>query len=269
MKVYVALLSLFATGAAPKPRAGYEFFARTHAEGNLSRAVSMADSAVHGWAAGQAARIEITESRNPVLPVGALLLTTDGGLTAVIVSPRDRKARSWNVGAPGSRETPDRDAAMTTGSRVRNLKIEKLVDEPGSKLSGFATRHFRFRLSYVLSVDVMGDVTETSTTRVDELWTAPDVNLPGTSIWLRRDPPGTGDPESDRRIAAAYAPASGMLVKRVTASTLSGPSGETQSTKTVWEVSKLRTAAIPPGTFEPPAAALAGARKNQPKGEKP
>lgn len=255
MILCVALIRLASTGVAAARPAGYEFFARTHAEGSLSAAVSMADSAVHGWAEGPAARVEITDSRNPMLPRGALLFTHDGGLTAVVVRPgAGAKPSPWNVGRPGFREPPDRDSAMTAGTKVRNLKIEKLADEPGGTMNGFATRHFRFRVAYDLSVELMGDVTETSTIRLDDLWTAPDLKLPGISIWIRRDSPGTGDPQSDQRIADAYAPASGTVMKRVTASTLSGPSGLAQTTKTTWEVTNLHPAAISPGLFEPPAA---------------
>ena len=244
------LLPLFALPLAAAPAGGFRFRASTHAEGTASAAISMADIEVAGRVDGSKARIEIEKSRNPLLPQGSILLTPDGGKTFSLLDPAKKTSAAWTP--------PDRarGAAASRSSMVRvrfeSPEVRKLEEKPGEKIAGYATKYSRFRISYVAAVDVMGSEQKTATTRVEELWTAPDLTDAGFAAWLRKDSSPTGNDELDRRVAAELDAEPGTPLKRVTTTTWKDSSGKDQTVKSTIAVTDLRKEPAPAALFEAP-----------------
>ena len=248
----IFLLPLFALplAAAPAPGGGFRFRATTHAEGTASAAISMADIDVAGRVAGSRARIEIEKSRNPLLPQGSVLLTSDGGRTFALLDPAKKTSAAWTP--------PDRARAAATSRssmvrvRFENPEVRKLEEKPGEKIAGFATKYSRFRISYVAAVDVMGSEQKTATTRVEELWTAADLTDAGFGAWLRKDSSPTGNDELDRRVSAELSSESGTPLKRVTTTTWKDSSGKDQTVKSTIAVTELKKEPAPDAVFQAP-----------------
>lgn len=154
-------------------------------------------------------------------------------------------------------DSPERaggSAAARSIVRVQfeNPDVRKIAESAGKKIAGHATRYFKFRVSYVTAVDVMGSVQKTAMNRVEELWTAPDLTEGGFAAWLRKDSAPTGNDAFDRRIAAELAAAPGTPLKRVTTTTWKDSSGKDQTVKTTVTVSELKKDSPPAELFRPP-----------------
>ncbi len=210
MKRLLAFLLALPFAAAPAIAAGFRFRAATHAEGTASAAISMADTEVTGRVDGARARIEIVNSRNPLLPQGDILLTEDGGKTFSLLDTARRTSAAWT---PPERAGGSAAARSIVRVQFENPDVQKVAESAGEKISGHATRYFKFRVSYVTAVDVMGSVQKTATNRVEELWTAPDLTEAGFAAWLRKDSALTGNDAFDRQIAAALSARAGDAVE--------------------------------------------------------
>ena len=241
--ILLAFLGILARPAA----AGVRFKAGTHSEGSYSRAISLADNKVEGWASGANGRVSILESRNPMLPAGDLLLTRDGGKTVILVSPKSKTFGPWSAGG----------AAGATSSlmalRLENPKVEKLVDEASGRIAGIATRHYRYRTTYALEMQLLDRPKKSSTTRVEDLWLSAEPGDAGLALWLSKEPLKTGDAALDRLLAAEAARLTGFPLKRIVETTVRDDHGAEQTTKTVLEVTEFRTVKIPEAFFALPA----------------
>jgi len=249
MKRLPAFLLALPFAAAPAIAAGFRFRAATHAEGTASAAISMADTDVTGRVDGPRARIEIDKSRNPLLPQGSILLTQDGGKTFLLVDSARKTSAAWT---PPERAGGSAAARSIVRVQFEDPDVRKIAESAGEKLSGHSTKYFKFQVSYVTAVDVMGSVQKTAMNRVEELWTAPDLTEPGFAAWLRKDSATTGNEALDRRIAAALLGAPGTPLKRATTTTWKDSSGKDQTVKTTITVSELKKDAPPPELFRPP-----------------
>ncbi|MGH9444028.1 MAG: hypothetical protein ACRD16_17325 [Thermoanaerobaculia bacterium] len=246
----LACLLVLPLAAAPALASGYRFRATTHAEGTSSAAISMADTVVAGRVDGPDARIEIEKSRNPLLPPGDVLVTRDGGKTFTRIDPARKVSSAWT---PSGLATGRNAAAGSiVAVRFENPEVRKLAESPGEKIGGFSTRYFKLRIAYVTDVDVMGSVTKTATTRVEELWTAPALTDSGFAAWLRKDSASTGNEELDRRISQEISAVPGTPLKRVTTTTWTDPSGKDQTVKTTISVSDLAKMTASPDLFKVP-----------------
>jgi hypothetical protein len=243
--VFLLATTLFAALRTP---AGFTFRASTHAEGTASGAISFADMDVAGRVSGEKARIDIEKSRNPRLPKGDVLVTLDGGKTFRLLDPSARTSSPW---AP-----PERSAAKAAPAvvqvRFENPEVKQTGEGPGGTISGWPTKHYTFRITYVSAVDVMGSVQKTAMTRTEELWTAQTLSDRGFAAWLRKDSAPTGNAVFDGRIEADLSSAPGVPLKRVTTSTWKDAEGKDQMVKTTLVVTELRKAASPEALFHAP-----------------
>jgi hypothetical protein len=71
-------------------------------------------------------------------------------------------------------------AGMAGQMEITDVKLEKTVDEPGESIEGYATRHYRFKSSWAMSMQGMPVKTESST--VEDLWTTTAIDLPATPM---------------------------------------------------------------------------------------
>lgn len=249
MKLRPVFFLVFTFATAAGLAAGYRFRATTHSEGTASAAISMADIQVAGRVDGPKARIEIEKSRNPLLPKGNALLTLDGGKTFALIDPIRKTSTTWSPPERGSGKAP---GASVVQVRLQTPEVQKLAESEGARISGYATKYFKYRVRYVAEVDVMGSVQKTETSRIEELWTAPALTDAGFAAWLRKDAAPTGNGEFDKRIAAALSGATGVPLKRVTTTSWKDASGKEQTVRTTLVVSELMKSPAVAGLFEVP-----------------
>ncbi len=229
--------------------AGFAFRASTHAEGTASGAISMADTEVSGRVSGEKARIEIERSRNPLLPKGDVLTTLDGGKTFRLLDPARKTSSVW---APPERAGAKAASPSVVQVRFENPDVKETDEVAGEKISGWPTKHFTFRITYVTAVDVMGAIQKTAMSRTEELWTAPALTDGGFSAWLRKESAPTGNAAFDRQIEAELSRAPGVPLKRVTTSSWKDADGKDQMVRTTLVVTGIRKAASPDALFRPP-----------------
>lgn len=247
MKNRAPLLLVLLCGVAGSAAAGVRFTATTHSEGSFSKSISLADNKVEGWIEGDNARITILESRNPMLPVGDYLLTRDGARTALRVSPKSRTFAPWSLGgASGS-------TSSVMPLRLKNPKVEKIVDEASGRIHGVATRHYRFRTTYSSEMQLLDTPKKSTTTRLEDLWLSAEPGEAGLALWLSKEPLKSGDGALDRLLAGQAAPLSGFPLKRITQMTVKDDRGAEQTTRTLLEVTEFRKEKVPGSLFVIPA----------------
>jgi len=131
--------------------AGWEYTAVTKAEGGKHS--DMQDTKVHALVDGTKARIEFAESKNPLMGAGTYLLTTDAGKTARLVNPGEKCYSEWDMkkmmGMAGG-------IMGMMNMKVKDQKVEKLLEEKGPSLLGLPTTHYKFRTSYTMEISFMG-----------------------------------------------------------------------------------------------------------------
>ena len=144
------------------------------------------------------------------------------------------------------------DMGPLLGIELSNARLERLPEQEGGAVAGLPTRLYRFRTRYTSRVRVLGIDRTTDTLIEQDIWRTDKLRDPALGVWLRCDPPRTGDARLDQSLAAALSRAPGFPLKVSTAVT-SGPAGEKSVTRATMEVTQLEAAAIPDGGFELPA----------------
>jgi len=133
-------------------------------------------------------------------------------------------------------------------------KVEKLLDEDGGTVVGLPTRHTRYRTSYTMKVKVLGMGNEANVVTEQDIWATDKLQDIALAVWLRSDPPRTGNPQFDKLIAAEVDRTKGFPLKTVTVSTTTQKKGNPTTTRSTMEVTQLDTSAnVAAASFEIPA----------------
>lgn len=248
----VLVFGLAALSALPAA-AGIHYKAVTRIEDPQTKGGS---TVVEGWVAGDKARVEFKESANPMAKAGGWLLTRDGGKTMYMVDPEEKTYAEWDLQAMlGVAGAVMNGMGPLLKIEFSTPKVETLTDEAGPTLLGLPTRHYRYRTSYTTKVRVLGMANEASVVSDQEIWTTDKLSDLALGVWLRNDPPKTGNEQFDKLLAAEMGKTQGFPLKSVTVSTTTQKKGNKQSvSKTTLEVTQLDTNATVPGTsFDIPA----------------
>jgi hypothetical protein len=247
---FTAVLAL----AAAPAFAGIHYKAATRTESAQARGTG--DMQVEGWVAGDKARVEFRESSNPVAKKGAYLITKDGGKTIYIVDPEDKTYAQWDLQAMlGLAGGIMNGMGPLLKLEFTDPKVEKLLDEDGGTLLGLPTRHVRYRTSYAITVKVFGMGNTSDVVSDQDVWATQRLQDAALGVWLRSDPPRTGNEQLDKLIASGRGKMQGFPLKMVTVSTNTDKKkGKQTVTRSTMEVTQLDTAAAVPATsFEIPA----------------
>jgi hypothetical protein len=120
---------------------------------------------------GDNAKIEMVESPdNPFMPPGSYMLMSGGEM--LLVNPAARTFARFDM------SMVEGAAAMAGQMEITDVELEKVVDEPGESIEGYATRHYQFKSSWKMGMQGMPMKTEQST--VEDLWTTTAIDLPAT-----------------------------------------------------------------------------------------
>lgn len=243
------ILSLFAVPAF----AGIHYKSVTKTEDAQTKGNSIE---VEGWVSSGMARVEFKESGNPVAKQGSWLLTKDGGKTIYLVDPEEKTYAEWNLQAMlGLVGSVMEGMGPLLKIEFSDPKVEKLLEEDGGTVAGQPTRHYRFRTSYIMKMRVLGMANEANVVTDQDIWATEKLQDVALGIWLRSDPPRTGNEQFDKLITAEAGKTRGFPLKMVTVSTTTQKKNNKQTvTRSTMEVTQLDTSASVPGSsFEIPA----------------
>lgn len=246
-----ALAGLVALGAAPAARAGLHYKADTSTRPENGKAQM---TKVEAWVDGPRAKVEFVESDQPMLEANDYLLTQDGGKTLYLVNPGEKTYARWDL----------EGMLATFGSVMEGMKglvnldfsdpkVEKLAEESGGTLLGYPTTHYRYRTSYTMTIKVLGMHRENTTETVQDLWTTDALGDSGLGIWLRKEPPATGNEQIDKLITSQMSQIQGFPLKTQSVSKTVGQKGKHETTTTQeMVVTQLDETGVPDSTFEIP-----------------
>ncbi len=220
------------------------------------------------WLEGSSAKIEFLATDNPMIESGSYLLIQDSGKKVFLVNPKRKSYARFDARALGS----GMEAMAGSGFEmtIEDPKMVKLLEEPGLDLLGHPTTHYRFHTTYtsVLSMP-MGMKTTQANDVIEDLWTAPTIEVGGTAQSLSGLGGGAGTPQElfqlERKVKATVV---GLPLKQVTVTETkmrskgsglmgllarrpSGLGGDDRSTTTV-VIKDLVEATLPASTFQIP-----------------
>jgi uncharacterized protein DUF4412 len=243
-------LALAVALAAPAS-AGIHYTAVTNTEDAAGKSARME---VEGWVDGEKAKVLFKNSDNPAAHSGTYLVTRDGGKTLYLVDPEEKTYAEWDLAALlGLAGNILQGMGPLLKFEFSDPKVEKLAEEDGGPLLGLPTRHTRFRTSYTMKMRVFGIGNSADTVSEQEIWSTTRLQDPALGVWLRTDPPRTGNAEFDKLIAAEREKVSGFPLKTVTVNTTTQKKGKQNVTRSTMEVTKLENQAVAGATFEIPA----------------
>ncbi len=246
----LVLLGLAAVALPAQAGIHYTAVTRTSIAGAEDTAPHSSEVQVEGWALGQRARIELHKSDNPAARAGTWLVSRDAGRTLYLIDPAQRSYTPWDL-----RAMLERVGGVLHGMgpllkvNVSDLRVARLPEADGGVVAGLPTRIFRFRISYKTVVNVLGMSTSGGTVVEQDLWITDKLHDQGAGVWLRHEPPPTGDAGLDARIAAQAGAVPGYPLRAVTVSTSRQHDGRPAVTRTSMEVTRLEAATPPEAWF--------------------
>jgi hypothetical protein len=250
------LAALLVTAAAVPAFAGVHYQATSAMEGGSGRGGrNPGDAKVEGWVSGEKARVEFKESGNPMAKSGTYILTKDGGKTLYLVNPEDKTYALWDLnGLLGALGGIMNGIGPILKIEFSDPKVEKVSEGDGGALLGLPTRHYKFRTSYTMKMKIFGMGKASETVTDQEVWATTKLTDPGLRVWLRHDPPKTGNEQFDKLIAAQSENQhlSGFPLKTVSTTT-STQNGKQNVTHVTMEVTSLETKPISDSQFEIPS----------------
>ena len=224
--------------------AGVEFVAQTRSDGG-------GDVTVHAYVSGVRAKVVFVESQTDAYAVGDYMLSPDEGKTLYLISPATGTYTKYDVQAMMAGM-----GGMVQGMRgamkldFESPKIEKLLEEAGGLLAGLPTRHYRYRTSYTVSVRLAG-AKKMTTVMEEDIWTTDTLADPALKVWLKQEPPSTGDEQVDKMIRAEMSKVEGFPLKRVTVTRVEDANGQ-HSSRSEMNVLNVKQVAVPEAEFAMP-----------------
>lgn len=253
-KLKILLAGAFLLAAPCFAGIHYKSTTRTEAQGSNAR---NNDVQAEGWVAGDKAKVAFVESNgNPMAQAGTYILTKDGGKTIYLVNPQDKTYAEWSLqGMLGAVGAIMNGMGPLLKVQFSDPKSTQLADDDGGLVAGIPTRHTKYRTTYTMTVKVLGMGNTADVVSEQDVWATSKLSDVALGIWLRADPPRTGNAEFDKLITAEAGRIQGFPLKVVTVSTSTQKKGgKTTTTRSTMEVTQLDTnAAVPAATFEIPA----------------
>jgi hypothetical protein len=235
--------------------AGYYFEATTTTEGGGTGRGGDAMT-VRGWIDGANAKIEFEEGgRAGLFQEGGYLLTTNGGEMLYIVNPSEMTYSEIDLDEMLNLAGSVLDAtAGIVDIEFSDLSNEKIAEEPGDPILGYATTRYQYRSGYTMSMSVLGFNRSTRNDSEQELWCTDEIDALGFRAWLSPDRMRTGNEGFDELLKAGYQDLDCLPLRSRVTTTMSQQRGKESTTVSTTEVTTLREeASIEPATFELPS----------------
>ena len=240
MKRVFPLLATAVLASTTPVAAGVYFSAVTTSAGRQGAA--SATASVRGWVQGEKARVEYTQSPNPLLKAGRFLLTLDGGRSIYLVDPSERTFSQWDAAAAVW-------SSVQPAAAIAGARIEKLGEEDGGELLGVPTRHIRYRIGAASGGATAAARPAAGVVVEEDLWVAPELAEAALGVWLQADAPASGSDAAGTPEAAADERCRTFPLKRVAVTTTTGRNGLQTVVTTTTTVTELSVEDVSPGTF--------------------
>lgn len=241
--------------AAVPCSAGIRYKAVTKTEVDSGRGNSTVE--VEGWVSGDNAKVVFLQSGgNPITKKGAYMLTKNGGKTLYLVDPEEKTYSEFDLSALlGTMGAVMNGMGPMLKIQFTDPKVEKISEGDGGALLGLPTKHSKHKTSYSMTVKVFGMGNASDVVQEQDVWTTTALADAGLGVWLRAEPPKTGNTEFDKLLASETGRYSGFPLKMTTVSTTTQKKGNKQQvTRQTMEVTQIDTkASVPDSTFEIPA----------------
>lgn len=233
--------------------AGIYYEAITNIEDNSGKKID--SQKVKSWVDGAKLKVLFDEGgNNPMTATGSYIVTTDGGKTLFLVNPKDKTYAQWDLDA----------MLQTAGAMLNSLKgvvsvefsspeSQLLGKESGGTILGYPTTHYRYRTSFTMRTKILGMKQESTTETLQDVWTTTAITDPGMFVWLRKEPPRTGNEEMDKFIRQEANKIEGVMLKNVSVSTTRNQKGKESTSKSTSVVTVLREESVPGNTFDIPS----------------
>ncbi|MCB1843795.1 MAG: hypothetical protein KDI09_12600 [Halioglobus sp.] len=211
---------------------------------------------VSAWSEGPASRIEFTEGDNMgVFGPGSYLISTDGGETLFVVNPAKKTYSAFD---PAQLMSAADEMMKSMGGmmqmNITDTHFEKVSEQPGDTLLGYATQRLEFTSGYTLSISVMGQKMNQVFDSRQTLWVTPAVDASALSAWLRPDKLMKGMFKGMGELVDAHMNAiKGAPLKSVIETTSTGGMGGGGKNIITTEVTALRKEAVDAARFTIPA----------------
>ncbi len=209
---------------------------------------------VEGWADGSKSKIVFRQSTNPLTGAGTYLITHDGGKMTYLIDPKDKTYMEWDI-----------DQMMNSAGGVMNAlggvvkfkvsdpHIEIIENgKPAEKIAGYSTKRYRYRTTYTSVFTVMGFGSKKDVVIDQIIWSSEALKDVGLSVWLRKEPPKTGNPDLDGMMSLETNKVIGYPLKMETVSTET-KKGKQTVTKHTMTVNTIKKQNIKDATFVIPA----------------
>lgn len=251
----IAGLAILLTTAVPCS-AGIHYKATTKTEGVTQKGNSTVE--VEGWVSGESAKVVFHQAGgNPVTRKGSYMLTKNGGKTLYLVDPGEKTYAELDLNAMlGMVGGIMNGMGPLLKIQFTDPKVQKIAEEDGGAVLGLPTKHYKYRTSYSMTIKVLGMGNSTDVVQEQDVWATAGLADAGLGVWLRAEPPRTGNTEFDKLISSEMDRYSGFPLKTVTVSTTTPQKGNNkpQVTRQTLEVTELDAkASVPDSTFEIPA----------------
>ncbi len=207
------------------------------------------------WVDGERGKV-LFEARAKDSPLGNgnYLLTRDGGATVYLVNPKEKTYAPFSIGkALGTLGSLSRASGGMISITLSNGYGEIMGDAPGKPILGHTTHNIVVRHGFTLTTTMLGRKSVRKMDTRTEAWVAPDLEDAALSIWLRKGPPKTGDPEMDGALRAAVIPLDGFPLKTISVTTTTDEKGREKVDQTEMDVTVLRNESMPASLFQLPA----------------
>lgn len=197
---------------------------------------------------GESARMEWIEGGNPSVPAKGYIVTRDGGKTLYMVNPEEKTYMKWDMAAMGKL------AAGFMETKVKEYKVEKILEEDGPAILGYPTRHYKFLTTFSMEMTIMGMKQSSSGKTEHEYWTTTKIKPEAMAAFEKiamQSAAGMGG-DLQKIIDAEKAKSmKGFPLKTVT-TTDSGTPGKPQITKNIMEITEIKDGRVAASEFEMP-----------------
>ena len=149
-------------------------------------------------------------------------------------------------------------SAVDAGSHGKGRKgsstnvVQMVLDEAGPTLLGYPTRHYMFRTSYRVSMNVMGFKNESSVSKDEESWTTTKLNLSVLGAWAGKMPK-TSNEDLDQLIQAEKGKMKGIPLKTLSIQTTTDSQGKASVLKSSMEVTEIKKVGADAVSFDVPS----------------
>ncbi len=237
----------------------YKSTTKSWSEGAQTRNSEGRNSEVQaeGWVSGDKAKVAFVASNgNPMARQGTYIVTKDGGKTLYLVNPQDQTYAQWDLqGMLGVVGSVMNGMGPLLKIQFSDPKTEKVSEEDGGLVAGVPTRHYKYRTSYTMTVKVLGMGNTADVVSDQDIWATTRATDIGLGVWLRAEPPRTGNKDFDKLLTGAAAKFQGFPLKSVIVNTSTQQKGNKQTvTHVTMEVTQFDAhASVPASAFEIPA----------------